>query len=182
MHTSQMLDAALATYRLWGDCELGRQYLILGAQGNPGLMAKILAQIPRPDAPYRRARVQNGREDAHDYRWRAQDLWMASDVWTWASRNQDVRDAVLKTCYNEGCTSREAAPLEFKHCRCDKAFYCGKECQIQKAHWKTHKSECKGNHPPVESSSPEHDVDSEDSTEEPDSDSEHSASEDRIIW
>ena len=43
-----LYSSALAAFRLWGDCELARQYLLMGAQLNPQILIKILAKIDRP--------------------------------------------------------------------------------------------------------------------------------------
>lgn len=40
--------AALAAFRLWGDCELARQYYKLGVKLNPNVMIKVLAKVGPP--------------------------------------------------------------------------------------------------------------------------------------
>ena len=40
--------SALAAFRLWGDCELARQYLLIAARLNPQVLLKILAKVDRP--------------------------------------------------------------------------------------------------------------------------------------
>jgi len=60
---------------------------------------------PRPD---------NGTEDAHDYLWLTQDLWMEPDVWEWVNENPDVKNAVLQYC--DKCFVRETKVAEFKRC------------------------------------------------------------------
>ena len=62
------------------------------------------------------ARTMNGPEDAQDYLWLTQDLWMASDVWNWANENQDVMEAILRTCEATGCEKKEKKVAEFKRC------------------------------------------------------------------
>lgn len=61
-------------------------------------------------------RSMNGPEEAHDYLWLTQDLWMNPDVWRWANENQDVRKVVLKGCGREGCSSMEETVTQFKRC------------------------------------------------------------------
>ena len=41
-------SAALAAFRLWGDCEIARQYLHMGARLNPAVLRKVLAQKEQP--------------------------------------------------------------------------------------------------------------------------------------
>ena len=43
-----LYTAALAAFRLWGDCELARQYLLIGARLNPQILLKILAKVDKP--------------------------------------------------------------------------------------------------------------------------------------
>lgn len=51
-HKADILySAALAAFRFWGDCELARQYLYIGARLNPQILLKILAKVDRPSAP-----------------------------------------------------------------------------------------------------------------------------------
>lgn len=40
--------AALASFKLFGDCPLARQYLRLGAKANPTVLMRISAKIPQP--------------------------------------------------------------------------------------------------------------------------------------
>lgn len=40
--------AALAAFKLWGDCELARQYFQLAIKLNPNVMMKILGKIEQP--------------------------------------------------------------------------------------------------------------------------------------
>ncbi|CCM02821.1 uncharacterized protein FIBRA_04933 [Fibroporia radiculosa] len=39
---------ALAVFKLWGDCELARQFLFIAAKINPHVLQKILARIDQP--------------------------------------------------------------------------------------------------------------------------------------
>ncbi len=47
-HTSLLYTAALASYKLWGDCEIARQYLRCAANVNPHVLLKVLARVDRP--------------------------------------------------------------------------------------------------------------------------------------
>ena len=62
------------------------------------------------------ARSFNSPEDAHDYLWLSQDLWMEDDVWYWISENPDARKSVLLECGREGCDNEETTPTEFQRC------------------------------------------------------------------
>lgn len=68
--------------------------------------------------PNRYPRSPNSPEEAHDYLWVAQDLWMQEDVWEWADSNPDVKAVILKNCSNEvqGCRVREGDVAQFKRC------------------------------------------------------------------
>ncbi|KAI0632430.1 hypothetical protein C8Q77DRAFT_1125683 [Trametes polyzona] len=138
-----LLNAAYAAFRLYGDCELARQYLLLGTRANPHIFTKVLGRRPQPIAPFKRPRPPNGTDEAHDYRWLTQDLWMEPEVWAWVDANDDIKHLVTKTCSREGCGRREARPLDFKYCNgCKHAFYCSYACQ--KAHWRgSHRDVCK---------------------------------------
>ncbi|CDO74022.1 hypothetical protein BN946_scf185043.g72 [Trametes cinnabarina] len=143
---SMLYTAALASFKLWGDCELARQYLRLAASVNPYVLLKILAKVEKPKALNSSPRALNGSEMAHDYLWLTQDLWMAPDVWEWADSDAEVKTYVLKKCPRAGCNNRESRAAEFKRCAgCKEVVYCGQECQ--KADWKAHRkrplSDCK---------------------------------------
>ncbi len=43
-----LLNAAYAAFGLWGDCELARQYLVLGTRANPNIFVKVLARREKP--------------------------------------------------------------------------------------------------------------------------------------
>jgi hypothetical protein len=58
----------------------------------------------------------NGPEEAHDYLWLTQDLWMKPDVWKWANENPDVKKVVLKSCSRAGCSAAEETVTQFKRC------------------------------------------------------------------
>ena len=49
----------------------------------------------------------NGPEDAQDYLWLTQDLWMENEVWAWANKNPDAKGKVLKTCSLGTCGKSE---------------------------------------------------------------------------
>ncbi|KAH6912043.1 hypothetical protein BKA70DRAFT_1266388 [Coprinopsis sp. MPI-PUGE-AT-0042] len=136
--------AALASFKLLGDCDLSRQYLRIAPKVNPFILLRILGKITKPTEPNMYPRGPNSPEEAHDYLWVAQDLWMEEDVWEWADSNPDVKAVVLKKCSNEvqGCRVREGDVAQFKRCSaCRLVSYCSVSCQ--KAHWPKHKAACK---------------------------------------
>ncbi|KDR78106.1 hypothetical protein GALMADRAFT_245117 [Galerina marginata CBS 339.88] len=136
-----LYSAALASFRHFGDCEQSRQYLKLGAKLNPNVLLKILANVKRPTNLNNEPRGINGPEDAQDYLWLTQDLWMATDVWNWANDNPDVKSAVLKVCSRSTCGVREVRVGEYKRCSaCHLVSYCSGACQ--KDDWVRHKPEC----------------------------------------
>lgn len=45
-----MYNGAMAAFRLYGDCELARQYLALGVERNSHICVKILGRVKRPSA------------------------------------------------------------------------------------------------------------------------------------
>ena len=61
-------------------------------------------------------RSMNGPEEAQDYLWLTQDLWMENEVWAWANNNPDAKDKVLKICSLGTCGKREARVAEYKRC------------------------------------------------------------------
>ncbi|KAI0650064.1 hypothetical protein C8Q79DRAFT_364734 [Trametes meyenii] len=137
-----LLDGAYAAFRIWGDCELARQYLSLGTHRNPIIFSKILAKKGNPPGPKAYANERPTQlEEAHNYRWQAQQLWVAEDAWNWISTNHDVQAAVLKTCSRGPCDQQESVPLQFKRCKgCKRTFYCGRDCQ--KMDWGWHRLVC----------------------------------------
>ncbi|KAJ3555145.1 hypothetical protein NM688_g2741 [Phlebia brevispora] len=135
-------SAALAAFKLWGNCELARQYLLIGARLNSQVLLKILAKIDRPKSLSNAARELNSTEDAHDYLWLAQDAWMEEDVWKWANDQQDAKACVMKPCSRDGCDAVEQKVAQFKRCgACHQVWYCSTACQKQD--WKKHKPACK---------------------------------------
>ncbi|KAI0370235.1 hypothetical protein BV20DRAFT_305450 [Pilatotrama ljubarskyi] len=137
-----LYTAALASFKLWGDCEIARQYLRISASVNPNVILKVLAKVDKPKSLNFSPRTFNGPEAAHDYLWLTQDLWMAPNVWEWANSDAEVKSYVLKKCSREGCNTREVRAAEFKRCGgCREVVYCGQACQ--KDDWKTHKPRCK---------------------------------------
>ncbi|KAF7290758.1 Aldo/keto reductase [Mycena indigotica] len=84
-------SAALATFMLDGDSELARQYLHIAVK-YPEVMIKVLGRHKeRHDVDTHAFRSSNGREDARDHLWLAQEFWMRDDVWAWV--NSDPVDA-----------------------------------------------------------------------------------------
>lgn len=61
-------------------------------------------------------RAQNGPEDAQDYLWLTQDLWMQSDVWEWADQDPDTKNTVRRLCSRGACQKVETEVAEFKRC------------------------------------------------------------------
>lgn len=130
--------AAYASFKLLGDCELSRQYLRIAAKVNPFILLRVLGKITKPSTylcfsqefcdglnidtllaePNMYPRSPNSPEEAHDYLWIAQDLWMKEDVWEWANNNPDAKSIILKNCSNEvqGCRVREGDVAQFKRC------------------------------------------------------------------
>lgn len=43
-----MYCGALAAFKLWGDCELARQYLSIAVDRNPNVLIKILGRVKIP--------------------------------------------------------------------------------------------------------------------------------------
>ncbi|KAG1776203.1 hypothetical protein EV702DRAFT_1180046 [Suillus placidus] len=66
--------AALACFRLWGDCPVDRQYLQLAARANPTILTKILAKIDKPRSLNNNPRGFNSPEEAQDYLWLTENL------------------------------------------------------------------------------------------------------------
>jgi hypothetical protein len=62
------------------------------------------------------ARPFNGMEDAHDYLWLTQDLWMEDDVWAWANNSGDVKATILKICSRPECSMKETGATQFQRC------------------------------------------------------------------
>ncbi|KAG1749288.1 hypothetical protein EDB19DRAFT_1681840 [Suillus lakei] len=142
---SMLHTAALACFRLWGDCPVARQYLRLAACANPVILTKILAKLDKPRSLNNNPRGFNSPEEAQDYLWLTQNLWMDPVVWEWANNDMDAKKALLKSCSNVNCNVVEQSVTQFKRLCCMQgtvqAVYCTQECQ--KSHWKTHKPTCK---------------------------------------
>jgi hypothetical protein len=43
-----LYTAALASFKLWGDCPQSRQYLKTAANANPNVLLKVLGRVSRP--------------------------------------------------------------------------------------------------------------------------------------
>ncbi|RXW13595.1 hypothetical protein EST38_g12256 [Candolleomyces aberdarensis] len=133
--------AALASFKLFGDCPQSQQYLRIASKVNPHILVRILGRVTRPTEPNRYPRSMNGPEEAHDYLWISQDLWETEDAWNWANTNPDARATLLKTCSRGGCGVKETSIAQFKRCAaCRTVSYCSVECQ--KLDWKRHKPSC----------------------------------------
>ncbi|KAG1743320.1 uncharacterized protein EDB91DRAFT_240724 [Suillus paluster] len=139
---SMLHTAALACFRLWGDCPVARQYLRIAARANPIILTKILAKIEKPRSLNHNPRGFNSPEEAQDYLWLTQNLWMDPVVWEWANNNMDAKKELLRSCSNVNCNAVEQNVTQFKRCAaCKEVVYCTQECQ--KSHWKAHKPTCK---------------------------------------
>ncbi|KAF4611704.1 hypothetical protein D9613_004045 [Agrocybe pediades] len=137
-----LYSAALASFKHFGDCEQARQYLKLAVAANPNIVVKILGEVRQPSSLNNNPRVPNGPEDAQDYLWLSQDLWMETSVWDWANNNPDVKCVVLKNCSRPTCDEKETYVTEFKRCAaCHLVSYCSPECQ--KRDWENHKEACR---------------------------------------
>ncbi|KIJ62725.1 hypothetical protein HYDPIDRAFT_30314 [Hydnomerulius pinastri MD-312] len=134
-------NAAVSAFKVFGDCELARQYLRISARINPIILTKILAKIEKPRSLNMSARTFNGPEDAQDYLFLTQDVWMEADVWEWANSVQDAKKLLFKSCANAECGAVETDVAQFKRCAaCKEVVYCSQPCQ--KNDWKTHKPKC----------------------------------------
>ncbi|KAJ7509144.1 hypothetical protein B0H11DRAFT_1963979 [Mycena galericulata] len=133
--------AALAAFKLWGRCPQAAQLLRIAVRSNPAILVKIIARRARPVQGTLTSRMFNGQEEAHDYLWMAQDLWMEPDVWDWVNEDPTVMQEILKCCSRPDCPAQETEVTQFKRCAaCWQVVYCGPGCQ--KSDWKRHKPEC----------------------------------------
>ncbi|KAK0200540.1 hypothetical protein DFS33DRAFT_1490909 [Desarmillaria ectypa] len=73
---SMSYAAALAAFKLWGDCEESRQYLRIASKANPHVMVKVLGRIKYPEQLNT-------------------NLWMKDDVWNWANEHPDAKGATF---------------------------------------------------------------------------------------
>jgi hypothetical protein len=58
----------------------------------------------------------NGPEDAQDYLWLTQDLWMEPDVWNWADQDAEIKASVRRLCCSDSCGKVETKVGEYKRC------------------------------------------------------------------
>ncbi|KAI6103809.1 hypothetical protein EDD16DRAFT_296917 [Pisolithus croceorrhizus] len=134
-------NAALAAFRVFGDGDLARQYLRIAAKINPIILIKILAKIDKPKGLNMLPRTSNGPEDAQNYLFLTQDVWMKDDVWEWANASQEAKSNVIKACSNGACGAIETKVAQFKRCAaCKKVVYCSQPCQ--RNDWPKHKPQC----------------------------------------
>lgn len=137
--TGVQYTAAIASFKVFGKTPQASQYLLNAVESSSHAMIKILARKTRPAGLNNSARSMNGPEEAHDYLWLTQELWMEDDVWNWANGEQAIKKFVLKPCDSASCKKVEEAPATFQRCsNCHGVVYCGKECQ--KEHWPAHKA------------------------------------------
>ncbi|KAJ7730155.1 hypothetical protein B0H16DRAFT_1775244 [Mycena metata] len=139
---NMVYTAALAAFKLWGLCAQSAQFLRIAARTNPAILAKIIARRAQPkEGNLTMQTERNGSEEAHDYLWMAQDLWMEPDVWSWVNEDAGAAEHILRFCSRPDCAAQEAKATQFKRCAaCHQAMYCGSVCQ--KADWKRHKPGC----------------------------------------
>ncbi|KAH7913337.1 hypothetical protein BJ138DRAFT_1171344 [Hygrophoropsis aurantiaca] len=137
-------SAALAAYKLWGNSALACQYLRIATSCNPTVLTKILIKADKPRNLNNMPRGMNGPEEAQDYLWLTQDLWMESSVWNWANGDQPTKAILFKTCSRKGCNVIEGSVALFKRCAaCKEVVYCSQTCQ--KEDWRDHKPRCQFN-------------------------------------
>lgn len=89
----------------------GSTYLRIAASADPYVLVKILANVDQPSESFDslpaiifigiNARAEsisqqlpNGPEEAHDYLWLTQDLWMSSHVWNWVNNYGGCKEVV----------------------------------------------------------------------------------------
>ncbi|KAF9052450.1 hypothetical protein BDZ89DRAFT_428557 [Hymenopellis radicata] len=137
-----LYSAALASFKLWGNCPSAQQYLRLAVKVCPYIMVKILAKVPKPQTPsLADHKSVNGPQEAREYLYWAQDLWMKSSVWEWVNSRPDIKKYVLKNCCRPGCDAVETNAAQYQRCAsCKKDAYCSPACQ--RADWKRHKPGC----------------------------------------
>ena len=58
----------------------------------------------------------NGPEDAQDYLWLTQDLWMEPEVWNWADQDAEIKASVRRMCCSDSCGKIESKVGEYKRC------------------------------------------------------------------
>ncbi|KAI0080741.1 hypothetical protein K474DRAFT_1672489 [Panus rudis PR-1116 ss-1] len=99
---------------------------------------KLCESPPDGNPPY----APQSHEEAEEYLWLAQDLWMEDDVWKWANSQERIKKLVLRGCNRKDCPKVETRVNQFRRCSsCQEAWYCSTECQ--KGHWSSHKPSCK---------------------------------------
>ncbi|KAJ7452748.1 hypothetical protein B0H11DRAFT_283446 [Mycena galericulata] len=138
----QLHNAALASFKLWGDCPEAAQYLRMAVRANPHILVKILGRRSRPGEMNMHARGVNSPEEAHDYRWLTQDLWTETRAWNWITSDATINRELLRICSHPDCSAQETKTTQFKRCgRCRQGSYCSQTCQ--RGDWKRHKTECR---------------------------------------
>lgn len=58
----------------------------------------------------------NRPEDAQDYLWLTQDLWMEFDIWNWANQDAEIKATVQRMCCSDSCGKVETKVAEYKRC------------------------------------------------------------------
>ncbi|KAF5326334.1 hypothetical protein D9611_000725 [Ephemerocybe angulata] len=110
--------AALASFKVFGDCPLSTQYLRMASKINPHIILRIIGRVRQPNGLYEEEqRGMNGPEDAIDYLWLTQDLWMENSVWNWVNGNQDAKQATVKISALVAFEFPTAVPIARTHIR-----------------------------------------------------------------
>ncbi|KAH7884974.1 hypothetical protein F5I97DRAFT_1830249 [Phlebopus sp. FC_14] len=98
--------AAIASFKVFGDCDLSRHYVCF-------FVAYVFLVTGSLNIS---SRALNGPEDAQDYLFLTQDLWMEPAVWEWANSAEEAKRILFKTCANADCGAVETDVAQFKRC------------------------------------------------------------------
>jgi len=139
-----LYNGALASFKLWGDCELARQYLGMAILANPWVLTKSIARVSVPNEfakSFARTGDGSDRASSTDYLFFTQKLWMEPDVYAWIDV-PDVRTRLYRTCSNTACNRLETRVNEYRRCKgCWEVQYCNESCST--ANWHAHKKRCR---------------------------------------
>ena len=141
-HASLIFTAALACYKLFGDCTLSTSWLREGNKANGHVVDLLLTPVADwPTGPNQSPRGLGSEPEASDYVFFSRKLWEEEASLAWV---KSVADAVAKReCSARDCRKVEETRGAYKVCAgCRASWYCGKECQAND--WKIgHKRRCK---------------------------------------